>query len=184
MKVDPILGWHQMQMMWKSHFFWVRCHLHTLWVIWMDEFGPSPCRTQSLPASSSPTLTPHQQPLTWVYVAAAAMGQALFLQPAPSTEGACFSIAIGGPPFCRNKEQVIIYGWSQPRGPLIPCPLEAFPSFPTMTLLAWAPFPIYSASCQALISFVSDTNVKRKYSTRFKRNVFWVEHSKSFIRKI
>lgn len=112
------------------------------------------------------------------------MGQALFLQPASSTDGARFSIAIGGPAFCRDKEQVIISGWSQPRGSFIPCPLEAFPRFPTMTLMVWAPFPIYSASCQALISFVSDTNVKRKYSIRFKKNVFWVEHCKSFIREI
>lgn len=146
MKVDPILGRHQMRMMWKSHFFWVRCYLHALWIIWMDDSLAPPCRTQSFLVCSFPTLSPHQQALTWVYVAAAAMGQALFLQPASSTEGARFSIAIGGPPFCRNKE-----GGVSPEGPLSFAPWK--PSLAFQPWPSWFGLPFPSTVQAARLSF-------------------------------
>ena len=101
----------------------------------------------------------HQQALTWVYVAAAAMRQALFLQPAPSTQRSCFSIAIAGPPFCRNEEQGTLQVHSAAPLTRLPWPLTHDP-------LGLG--PLSHRHHTDLILFVLDTNVKSKYSTHKK----------------
>lgn len=80
-----------------------------------------PCSTGSgsrpsgLPLCPSLFPVPSRLPwwvLTGVHVAAAAMGQALLLQPAPSTKRSCFGVAIAGPAFCQNQKSGDSPGWS------------------------------------------------------------------------
>ena len=119
------------------------CVLYTaLWGIWN---GRQTVVMVSLHAGLSPPVhlpfpqPSHQQALTRVYVAAAAMHQALLLLPAPSAKRACFSITVAGAPFCGKEEQVTIYKWSQGRGFPRSLPLQSLPWLLTHEALGLGP---------------------------------------------